>query len=245
MSQDVVTIGNTQVKQVTFGETTTEPGLAFLFAKFDGILGMGFQSIAVDNVVPVFDLMIKQKLVKSAIFSFYLNRDTSGTPGGEIIFGGSDPKYYTGDFHYLPVDKQGYWQFHMNGLSVDGSKYCDGGCEAIADTGTSLIVGPSGEIDQLNRQLGATPVISGEYTFDCSKIDNLPSITFNLGGKDFVLTKDDYVLKVQGECISGFMGLDLTGTGIQYILGDVFIGKYYTEFDYGNKRVGFAKAVSK
>ena len=36
-----------------FTETIGEPSLTFLPAKFDGILGIGFQEIVVDKVVPI------------------------------------------------------------------------------------------------------------------------------------------------------------------------------------------------
>lgn len=251
LSTDVVSIGSAGIKAVTFGEATSEPGLTFIEAKFDGILGLGFKTIAVDDVVPVFDLMVQQKVVSAPIFSFYLNRNPNDPQGGELIFGGSDPKHYSGNFTFLNVTKVGYWQFEMDAISVDGQKgpYCSGGCQAVADSGTSLIAGPTKEIDALNTKLGAVPFLEGEYLFDCSQIDALPPVSFTLAGKEFVLNKDDYVLKVSSmgidECISGFMAVDFPAKiGPLYILGDVFMGRYYTQFDAGNKRVGFAQAVN-
>lgn len=67
-------IQSVTIKNQGFAEAVSEPGLTFVAAQFDGILGMGYQEIAVDGVPPVFNNIMAQKKVGSSVFSFYLNR---------------------------------------------------------------------------------------------------------------------------------------------------------------------------
>ncbi|XP_062141022.1 lysosomal aspartic protease-like [Drosophila sulfurigaster albostrigata] len=234
LSTDTVNVNGLSIANQTFAEATNEPGTHFNHAKFDGILGMGYQSISNDKVVPPFYKMVSQGLVKNPVFSFYLTRNGTSSNGGELIFGGSDPSLYKGNLIYVPVSKQGYWQFTMAGASVDGYSLCDD-CQAVADTGTSLIAAPANAYELLSEILN----VDEEGLVDCSTVSSLPVITFNIGTGKFTLTPTDYIIKFEKYCMPAFqyMGTDF------WILGDVFSGKYYTEFDLGNNRVGFAPVV--
>jgi len=248
ISSDTVEIGGLAIKGQDFAEATVLPGITFDVAKFDGILGLGYQSISVDNVVPPWYNLLAQKLVSDPVFSVWLSKDPRGQNGGQLILGGVDQSYYKGDIFYVPLTAKTYWQFKLDDVLYGGKSqnYCPTtGCPAIADTGTSLVAGPSKIISELNRKLGAITIIAGEAIFpSCSVIDTLPNVAFTLNGKTFELTSKDYVIQSGADCISGFLGIDIPEEPL-WILGDVFISTYYTVFDYGRDRVGFATAVQK
>jgi len=153
-SQDHVKVGDLVVKDQAFIEATREPSLTFVVAKFDGLLGLGFKEISVGNVVPVWYNMIDQGLLKEPVFSFWFNRNAGKGEGGELVFGGVDPNHYKGEHTYVPVTRKGYWQFDMGDVRIGGQStgFCAGGCAAIADSGTSLIAGPTTIIAEINQK---------------------------------------------------------------------------------------------
>lgn len=245
---DQVYVEGLVVASQQFGESVTEPGQTFVNAEFDGILGLGYPSLAVGGVTPVFDNMMAQNLVDIPMFSVYMSSDPEGGAGSELIFGGYDHSHFLGNLNWVPITKQGYWQIALDAIQVGGAvMFCSEGCQAIVDTGTSLITGPPDKIKQLQKAIGAEPM-DGEYAVECANLNVMPDVTFTINGVSYTLQPTVYTLVdfVDGMefCSSGFQGLDIhPPAGPLWILGDVFIRQFYSVFDRGNNRVGLAQAV--
>ncbi|KAG1680322.1 hypothetical protein FOA52_015412 [Chlamydomonas sp. UWO 241] len=160
ISQDTLDFGGIKVPDQGFAEAVDEPGMTFVAAKMDGILGMGFPQISVKKTVPPFTKMVDAGLVDEPVFSFWLNRDPDAPNGGELVLGGVDESHFVGERTWAPVTSAGYWQFKLDGMTVNGKAACAQGCQAIADTGTSLIAGPSDEVAAINAAIGATSAVA-------------------------------------------------------------------------------------
>uniref|UniRef100_H3A5Z4 Peptidase A1 domain-containing protein n=1 Tax=Latimeria chalumnae TaxID=7897 RepID=H3A5Z4_LATCH len=242
-------VSNFSVWEQEFGESVFEPGRTFAYAHFDGVLGLGYPSLSVGDALPVFDRILEQELVEEPMFSFFLNRENDKKSGGELILGGIDHSLYKGSINWVPVTFKAYWQILMDNVKIQGRvAFCPNGCQAIVDTGTSLITGPSSEIKRLQEDIGASPTSHGEYYLDCRRLSSMPRVTFTIGQVEYTLTAKQYATKVsyrrKTRCMSGFQAMDImTHAGPLWILGDLFISEYYTIFDRGNNRVGFAKAL--
>ncbi|XP_008066666.1 chymosin [Carlito syrichta] len=238
LGYDTVTVSSIVDLHQTVGLSTQEPGDFFTYSNFDGILGLAYPSLACEYSVPVFDNMMQQHLVAQDLFSVYMSRNDQGSM---LTLGAIDPSYYMGSLHWVPVTVQEYWQFTVDSVTVDGVVVaCDGGCQAILDTGTSLLVGPSSDIFNIQQVIGATQGQYGEFDIDCGKLSSMPTVVFEINGRKYPLPPSAYTSQDQGFCTSGFQG---DNDSQQWILGDVFIREYYSVFDRANNRVGLAKAV--
>lgn len=238
-SQDSVTLAGITAKNVLFGEVTSESGISFVAAQFDGILGMGWPVLSVNGMKPVFFELVDQGLVNDKSYSFYLSR--GGATGSSLVIGGVNKDYATTDFKYYSLLSDSYWLIPLEDIVINGTSYKPSNTtlKGIVDTGTSVIVGPTELI---------TPITSlFPSTIDCNNLNSYPDLTFTIGGDKYTLTPEFYILKLtvlgQTQCTLGIQGMEfpphLAGS---IILGDSFIKSYYTHFDIGNNRVGFAKA---
>lgn len=239
-SQDTMTIGDLKIKAQVFAEATEEPGLAFAFGRFDGILGLGFDTISVNKIVPPFYSMINQGLLDEPVFAFYLG-DTNNGEESEATFGGINPSHFSGKITEIPLRRKAYWEVDLDSITFGDSTAELDNTGVILDTGTSLIALPSTLAELLNKEIGAKKGYNGQYTIECDKRDSLPDLSFRLSGHDFAITPYDYILEVQGSCISSFMGMDFPEpVGPLAILGDAFLRKWYSVYDLGKGTVGLA-----
>ena len=224
-----------------FGESVKEPGLAFVVGKFDGIFGLGYDTISVLDAVPPFYNMVNQSLVDEPVFGFYLGQ-ADGPLGGQMTLGGVDTNHFEGELQYHNVRRKGYWEIDLTKV-VLGDEQVELNSGAVIDTGSSMIVLEKALAEMINKQIGAKKNFGGQYVVECSTVSSLPDFSFFFGETRYTLKGSDYVLKAGGSCLSGFMGMDFPESlGDLWIVGDVFLRKYYSVYDLGKDRVGFALA---
>jgi cathepsin D len=240
-SNDIVNIANIAAN-MTFAEMKSEGSISFLAAKFDGILGLAFQNISVQGIPPPLQVFYEKGLIDKYMVSFKLGEESG--QDGEMTIGGYNPDAFSGEITWFNVARELWWYFDMDDILVDGvsSGQCKNAtrdkCQAILDTGTSMIIGPVENMDVIMKDINIDA--------HCQDLDKNPTITFVINGVEFPLTPEDYVLKLgsetEQECMPGMMGADLVPF---YILGDTFLRKYYSIYDMnvgGTPRLGLALA---
>ncbi|KAH9026799.1 acid protease [Lactarius hengduanensis] len=240
---DDVTIAGYTANNQTFGVATHLAG-AFSSDFFlpDGLVGLAFPSISPYKATPVFLTLAAQGSLPSNTFGFYLANE-----GSELFLGGTNDKLHDDDFTYVPVTNEGYWETNVDALYVNGRKIA-GVKDSIIDTGTTMILGDAKTVKAIYKHIpGSKPapadIGSGLYTVPCSFNS---TITVQFGRAEFVIAQETFsqgaVSEGSTDCVGGIGAVD--DETPFWIIGDVFLQNVYTEFDVGNKRIGFANLKS-
>lgn len=242
--KDTVKLGPVSVPHQRFGAVTDERGI--VFSKFsEGLLGLSLPKLSSNVYTPVFENVIHRGVLAKNDMSFYY--DFTGHKSN-VMFGEPSPEYFHAPLQFIDIDERtpGFWQIQMKDIYVvkengeeEALGLCpDGPCKAIADTGTHLLTAPSAVMPTLLEHF--------DNNGDCN-LEGMPTMKFVFqdqhGTYDFTLEPEYYTRSAVTKCKLAAMALDISEPkGPLFILGNIFMQKFFTVYSRSPDRLGIAEA---
>eukprot|EP00927_Polykrikos_kofoidii_P029533 TRINITY_DN25533_c0_g1_i1.p1 TRINITY_DN25533_c0_g1~~TRINITY_DN25533_c0_g1_i1.p1 ORF type:complete len:456 (-),score=91.37 TRINITY_DN25533_c0_g1_i1:394-1761(-) len=232
---------------------------------FDGVIGLGLEALTIDATFNVLNQMRKQHPSMRPRYSVYLTSNEQDS-SGEITFGGYSAERTSSEVRWTNVamEELGFWQVQIRSIRIGPTildDCADLGCRAVLDTGTSLLGVPKLSARTFHKLLArkvpdeALAAADGD-AIDCRTIRG-HEVEFDLGnGLIVALSAEDYSrpqpfnVAIPGRedkvpfCRSFLMPVTMEpplGPKV-FIWGEPVLRKYYTIYDWGQKKVGFALA---
>ncbi|CDO70556.1 hypothetical protein BN946_scf184579.g12 [Trametes cinnabarina] len=240
---DTVTVGGVAAKNIPLF-TILKQSPKFDIVPFLGIQGMGSQAEGFFAAVTRVGL--------PSLFSTYLTPHTAGK--AELLIGGIDDTKFKGKLIFADQTGDGDWQIPSIQISVNGrtTTVLRQSRSVICDSGTSNVLFDTQTTEAMYalispniKPFAAEP---GAYGLPCSEIDGLSAtidITFtSQSGRPFNMTipsselnvgpfsSDPSTCQTLINAFDGFDGLALVGGSL--------LKHYYSVWDVGNQRMGFA-----
>jgi cathepsin D len=226
-------------------------------------MGLGFTEGSAFGVEGYFSSLVDAGTLDQEVFSFYLTENS-----GELVLGGTNQARYVAntltwfdvistvsDYPHPPKPRQMYshrmvspsiqnsWEIGLYALVLNGAQLAgiQDGIDALIDTGTTYIYGPSDVVGELYNNLGGQDASAtygaGFYTYPCNAN---PAVGLQLGG--------GVVMDVSGTFNDGLaegsstncLGSIVAQNSNSWVLGARFMTTVYSVFDMGNLRIGFA-----
>ena len=230
---------------------------------FDGVMGFGMPALSKPGLEPIWKSILHQESLPENVFSFYLNPQFNFHVhtgyGGELTMGGVDARriadgnldsiVYTDVIPFADTNQILYWQFRVS-LKVNGRLLVDPltgepqEFSGMSDTGTSAVSVPQVIWDQLGI----------DDAFASHLCGTIPSLTFIIEGQEFPLPAADLrvptnILGLHCNSLIEKLPAALEDSvaspnhTFPIIMGDAFLRRYLSVYDWGKLRVGFAAAA--
>lgn len=228
--------------------------------EFDGIVGLGLESLSVTKQFNFLGRMLAMGF--KAQFALYL-APFDGETGHELSLLGYNRQRVIGPLAWASLldVKKGFWQVNITGIRVGNESLAicdDGGCPGILDTGSSHMGMPKNWVGEVFNKLSVAP---GDAE-DC-RHQTSPELHIDFDGFTLTLGAQDYMRKLPLKTSASAVSKDgtpvppsmcrpkLTPVFIPksftthnfFILGEPVFTRYYTVFDFEKQQVGFGLAA--
>ncbi|KAF9151001.1 Vacuolar protease A [Linnemannia schmuckeri] len=263
ISQDTLYIAGAEVPHQEFGEAFSFYAFAPGFLGFDASLGLAYDGDkrdgnSVTGRISVVRNFLANRQIGQPVFTLYLGSSRPNAPSGELTIGGLEHRRFSGAFSWHGVVKRGQWI-----VSVKGAAFKHGDrvsridfnrieAPTLVDPDYSLILLANQPAYYVNERLGAYSESKKEqYRRRCEGIEELTPVAVWIDRSYYWFTPQEAFIRAADgvTCISIFQEISFVsdeerhGRGYEAILGAVFLKKYYSAYDYGSHRVGFALAT--
>lgn len=257
LSRDTLHFGTLALANVTFAEATRVtdlqlPPVDVVFGFVPNLQGnLVVQQLLHDDALdkPVLAFYLSKRAPPTAAKSEQLMTTASDNVEwdhvGELTIGAIGTRRFTSDIHYVKTTTSGTWVVSFDGVNVASGSAHESllgpndpeSARASVWPSYPLILGPPEIVDKLAEAVG----VDGD-AIDCSSPG--PDIEFHIGGRKFTLSKADYTLPSDDSdddksCRWAFEGATAGG----WFLGQSFLQKFYTVFEFGSENGSRAPSV--
>jgi len=223
----------------------------FRYLRSDGVVvryRQGLASSRLSEGYPtLLDSLKKQGVIDRAAFALHLENELSSSNETSMLTFGSWnwEKYALSPPKYVRLaSRSGLWEVGLNGFKVEGELISESALALVSSSSSDILLPPhaySLYSDTICQQVKCVHSWM-DFSFDCQNGEEqqLPDITFLLGGHEFSVSSSLYIRKHAGKCESAVSASDLDF----YVLGITFMWAYYTIFDMEKEQIGFARSVN-
>ena len=256
-SGDTIQLGDLKILDETFEEfTDVNPFSALVWnSGYDGAISLSPTWASYDGIPSTFGSLVSRGLIDEPVFSLRLPNRAADQ--GELLLGGTDPEF-DGEVITIPLVEPDYqpakgsWAVSIQSITFNTPNplHFDMpiGAVAVLDSGWPFIFLPHELFRNVTAATGAKLVQYFWYSIPCERRQELPTMTFSLGGQKFSISAFDYTLEIdipelQPEpgtlCILSFQ--DAASTYLPndtLILSSPFLRGFYSVFDAGKRELG-------
>jgi hypothetical protein len=238
---DTVDIGGATVTSQAIELATAVSSSFVQDTSSNGLVGLAFSKL--NTVKPTQQKTFFDNAIAGGLAEPVFTADLRKGAAGSYTFGAIDSTKFNGSLSWAAVNTtNGFWQFSSSKFAVGTGAAMDSpGGQAIADTGTTLMLASSAIVNAYYSQVtgAVNNATVGGVVFPCTS--TLPDLQIDVGGNYMAVIRgsDLNFAAVDNTGKSCFGGLQATTSSLQ-IYGDIMFRSQFVAFNAGNNSIGMA-----